>query len=133
MTENVLEVKDLTMHYMTRKGPVYAVDDVNFHVGRGEAIGLVGESGCGKTSIAISLLKLLPENARILNGEIRVNVTDVVPLSNKELNTIRCNQVSTVFQAAMTSMNLPVPAAHLSVTADSDILPLSPILKAVKL
>jgi len=105
MTENVLEVKNLTMHYKTRKGPVYAVDDVNFHVGKGEAIGLVGESGCGKTSIAISLLKLLPENARILNGEIRINGTDVVPFSNKEMNTIRWNKVSMVFQAAMNSMN----------------------------
>ncbi|MGD8752500.1 MAG: ATP-binding cassette domain-containing protein, partial [Anaerolineales bacterium] len=58
--DNVLEVKDLTMHYRTRKGPVYAVDDVSFSLGRGESLGLVGESGCGKTSIAISLLKLLP-------------------------------------------------------------------------
>jgi peptide/nickel transport system ATP-binding protein len=105
MTDNVLDVKDLTMHYTTRKGPVYAVDDVSFHVGRGEAIGLVGESGCGKPSVAISLLKLLPENARILNGEIAINGTDVVPLSNKDMNKLRWNEISMVFQAAMNSMN----------------------------
>lgn len=104
-TDNVLEVKDLTMHYMTRKGPVYAVDGVNFHVGRGEAIGLVGESGCGKTSIAISLLKLLPDNARIHKGEIRLNGIDVVPLTNKEMNKHRWKVISMVFQAAMNSMN----------------------------
>jgi len=104
-TENVLEVKDLTMHYMTRKGPVYAVDDVNFHVGRGEAIGLVGESGCGKTSIAISLLKLLPDNAQIHKGKILLNDVDVVPLSDKAMNKHRWKDISMVFQAAMNSMN----------------------------
>ncbi len=105
MTENVLEVNDLTMHYMTRKGPVFAVDDVTFNVGRGEAIGLVGESGCGKTSVAISLLKLLPNNAKILGGEIKINDTDVVPLTSKEMNKHRWKNISMVFQAAMNSMN----------------------------
>lgn len=105
MTDNVLEVNDLTMHYMTRKGPVFAVDDVTFHVGRGEAIGLVGESGCGKTSVAISLLKLLPSNAKILKGEIKINDTDVVPLANREMNKHRWKNISMVFQAAMNSMN----------------------------
>mgnify|MGYP002640857357 CR=1 FL=1 len=105
MTENVLEVNDLTMHYMTRKGPVFAVDGVTFHVKRGEAIGLVGESGCGKTSIAISLLKLLPNNAKILNGEIKINDVDTVPLSDKEMNKYRWKNISMVFQAAMNSMN----------------------------
>ena len=101
MTEKVLAVNDLTMHYMTRKGPVFAVDGVTFHVDRGEAIGLVGESGCGKTSIAISLLKLLPNNAKILNGEIRINDTDVVPLTDNEMNKYRWKDISMVFQAAM--------------------------------
>jgi len=105
MTKNILEVKDLTMHYMTRKGPVYAVDGINFHVERGEAIGLVGESGCGKTSVAISLLKLLPQNANILGGEIRINDIDIVPLSNKDMNKYRWKNISMVFQAAMNSMN----------------------------
>lgn len=105
MTEKVLAVNDLTMHYMTRKGPVFAVDGVTFHVDRGEAIGLVGESGCGKTSIAISLLKLLPNNAKILNGEIRINDIDVVPLADHEMNKYRWKNISMVFQAAMNSMN----------------------------
>jgi peptide/nickel transport system ATP-binding protein len=107
MTDNdlVLDVKNLTMHYMTRKGPVYAVDDVSFHVGRGESIGLVGESGCGKTSIAISLLKLLPDNAKIMGGEILLNETDLVPMSYDEVRKYRWRHISMVFQAAMNAMN----------------------------
>lgn len=66
----VLEVQDLTMHYLTRKGEVKAVDDVTFTLYKGEALGLVGESGCGKTSIAITLLRLLPENAIFKKGHV---------------------------------------------------------------
>jgi peptide/nickel transport system ATP-binding protein len=103
--ENVLEVEDLTMHYTTRKGPVYAVDNVNFSLARGGSLGLVGESGCGKTSVAISLLKLLPENAEILGGVIRLNGTDVVPISDVEMRKFRWRNISMVFQAAMNSLN----------------------------
>ena len=65
-TETVLAVEDLTMHYATRAGAVRAVDGVSFSVERGQSLGLVGESGCGKSSIAVTLLKLLPDNARLL-------------------------------------------------------------------
>jgi len=105
MIDNVLEVNNLTMHYMTRKGPVFAVDGVSFTVGRGESVGLVGESGCGKTSIAISLLKLLPENADIKGGEILLNSTDLVPLSEAEVRKFRWRQISMIFQAAMNALN----------------------------
>ncbi len=107
MTNNdkVLEVKNLVMHYMTRKGPVYAVDDVSFYVRRGESIGLVGESGCGKTSIAVSLMKLLPDNAEIKEGEILINGHDLVPLSDAEVRKFRWRHISMVFQAAMNAMN----------------------------
>ncbi len=105
MTDDVLQVKNLTMHYMTRKGPVHAIDDVSFAVRRGESVGLVGESGCGKTSIAISLLKLLPDNASIERGEIRLNSTDLVPLSEAEVRKFRWRHISMVFQAAMNSLN----------------------------
>jgi len=105
-TENrVLEVNNLTMHYMTRRGPVFAVDGVSFSLERGGSLGLVGESGCGKTSIAISMLKLLPENAEILDGEIRLNGTDLVPLSEDEVRVYRWRDISMVFQAAMNSLN----------------------------
>lgn len=93
------------MHYTTRKGEVYAVDDVSFAVNRGQSLGLVGESGCGKTSVALSLLRLLPENAEILAGNILLNGTDVVPLSDVEIRKFRWDQISMVFQAAMNSLN----------------------------
>ncbi len=105
MTDNVLEVRNLTMHYRTRKGPVFAVDDVSFSLARGESLGLVGESGCGKTSVAISLLKLLPDNAEIIGGEILLNGTNLVPLSEAEMNKFRWRRISMVFQAAMNALN----------------------------
>ncbi|NIW44389.1 MAG: ATP-binding cassette domain-containing protein, partial [Gammaproteobacteria bacterium] len=104
-TDNVLDVKNLTMHYNTKKGPVYAVDNVSFSVGRGESLGLVGESGCGKTSVAISLLRLLPDNAKILGGEIRLNGNDIVQMSEPEVRRERWKSISMVFQAAMNSLN----------------------------
>lgn len=103
--EYVLEVNDLTMHYMTRKGPVYAVDDVSFTVKRGESLGLVGESGCGKTSVAISLMRLLPDNADIKKGEIKIVGTDILKLEDEEVRKFRWRNISMVFQAAMNSMN----------------------------
>ncbi len=101
----LLEVSNLTMHYTTRAGDVMAVDSVNFSLERGRAVGLVGESGCGKTSIAMTILKLLPKNARILEGQIRFDGVDLVPLSEDQMRRYRWNHISMVFQAAMNSLN----------------------------
>ena len=101
----ILEVRDLTMRYTTRAGEVSAVDRVSFSVERGQALGLVGESGCGKSSIAITLLKLLPENANILEGQILVDGVDIAQLSEEEMQKYRWAKVSMVFQAAMNSLN----------------------------
>ncbi len=104
-TENVIEVKNLTMEYSTRKGNVSAVDNVSFSIKRGQALGLVGESGCGKTSIAKSLLKLLPDNAMIQQGQIVLNGKDMVPLPEEEMRKHRWSEISMVFQAAMNAFN----------------------------
>lgn len=101
----LLEVSNLTMHYTTRAGDVMAVDSVDFSLERGRALGLVGESGCGKTSIAMTILKLLPENARILGGQIRFDGVDLVPLREDQMRKYRWNHISMVFQAAMNSLN----------------------------
>lgn len=93
------------MHYSTRAGPVYAIDNVSFELAEGESMGLVGESGCGKTSIASSLLKLLPDNAEIKAGHIYFNGIDLVPLSEVEIRQYRWRNISMVFQAAMNSLN----------------------------
>jgi ABC-type glutathione transport system ATPase component len=77
MSEQMLQVKDLTMHYKTSKGEVSAVNNVSFNVQKGQSLGLVGESGCGKTSIAFSLLRLLPDNANIKGGSIVLDGEDI--------------------------------------------------------
>ena len=105
MDDYVLSVDDLTMHYTTRAGDVWAVDNVSFALKKGEAMGLVGESGCGKTSIATSLLRLLPDNAVIKGGHIYLNGTDLVALDEEEMRKIRWRRISMVFQAAMNALN----------------------------
>jgi peptide/nickel transport system ATP-binding protein len=105
MTRAILSVQDLTMHYTTRKGDVWAVDDVSFDVERGQSLGLVGESGCGKTSIAISLLRLLPDNARILGGHVFLDGDDVLDLDYRGVLKVRWKGISMIFQAAMNALN----------------------------
>lgn len=105
MTDNVLNVENLTMHYTTRAGEVSAVNNVSFSLEKGKSMGLVGESGCGKTSIAISLLKLLPDNAVIKGGHIYLNSTDVVPLTEEQMRELRWDKISMVFQAAMNALD----------------------------
>jgi len=105
VTDNVLNVENLTMHYTTRAGEVSAVNNVSFSLERGKSMGLVGESGCGKTSIAISLLKLLPDNAEIKGGHIYLNSTDVVPLTEEQMRDLRWDKISMVFQAAMNALD----------------------------
>ena len=105
MDDYVLRVDDLTMHYTTRAGDVWAVDNVSFALKKGQAMGLVGESGCGKTSIATSLLRLLPDNAVIKGGHIYLNSTDLVALEEEEMRKIRWRRISMVFQAAMNALN----------------------------
>jgi len=105
LTDYLLKVEDLTMHYMTRTGEVSAVDNVSFALRKGESMGLVGESGCGKTSIAATLLKLLPENAKVKSGKVLVNGTELLSLSEEEMRSIRWKRISMVFQAAMNSLN----------------------------
>ena len=104
-TAPVLVVDDLKMHYTTRGGVVRAVDGVSFSVGRGQSLGLVGESGCGKSSIAMTLLKLLPDNARLVSGSISLNGVDLVPLGEDEMRAHRWDRISMVFQAAMNSLD----------------------------
>ena len=104
-TGPVLQVKDLTMHYQTRQGTVKAVDGISFELARGEVLGLVGESGCGKTSIAVTLMKLLPDNALILKGQVLLNGQDLMTMDDTTLRKYRWRRISMIFQAAMNSLN----------------------------
>lgn len=101
----LLEVDGLVMRYQTKVGQVSAVENVTFTIHQGEAVGLVGESGCGKTSVALSLLRLLPDNARYLSGEIRLNGNDLLALSEEQMRLHRWDDISMVFQGAMNSWN----------------------------
>lgn len=105
MRDTILSVQDLTMHYTTRKGDVWAVDNVSFDLGRGKSLGLVGESGCGKTSTALCLLRLLPDNGHILGGRIYLDDTNLLTLSQEDMLKVRWGRISMVFQAAMNALN----------------------------
>ena len=102
---NILEVKNLNMSYKTLDGEVEAVKNVSFTVKEGESFGIVGESGCGKTSVAMSLLQLQADNGKITNGEIIFDGQNIVDLSETQLRKVRWNGISIVFQGAMNSWN----------------------------
>jgi peptide/nickel transport system ATP-binding protein len=101
----LLEVDGLVMRYDTEAGEVSAVENVSFSLGRGEAMGLVGESGCGKTSVALSLLRLAPDNARYQSGSVRWEGEDLLELSEQKMREYRWAEISMVFQGAMNAWN----------------------------
>ncbi|MFP3882511.1 MAG: ABC transporter ATP-binding protein [Actinomycetota bacterium] len=101
----LLEIDDLIMRYKIKAGEVSAVEGVGFTIHQGEAVGLVGESGCGKTSAALSLLRLLPSNAEYISGEIRLNGQDLLHLSEEQMRHHRWKEIAMVFQGAMNSWN----------------------------
>ena len=101
----LLEVEDLKTQIKLRRGTVHAVDGLSFEVEAGETLGIVGESGCGKTMAAMSIMQLLPRGGVIAGGEIRLEGRDLVKLSLPELRKVRGNEVGMVFQDPMTSLN----------------------------
>jgi peptide/nickel transport system ATP-binding protein len=105
MNEDFLAVENLSTRYVTRAGEISAVDGVSFALSRGEVLGLAGESGCGKTTLAMSLLKLLPENGRITGGRILLEGTDLVPLSDGAMRPFRGRRMAVIFQGAMNSLH----------------------------
>ncbi|NLA07119.1 MAG: ABC transporter ATP-binding protein, partial [Firmicutes bacterium] len=101
--DTLLRLEDLTMHYKTKAGWVQAIDGVSFSLDRGQSLGLVGESGCGKTSIAMSIMRLLPYNAELVKGRILMDGHDLYALSDEEVRQLRWKEVAMIFQAAMNS------------------------------
>jgi peptide/nickel transport system ATP-binding protein len=102
---NVLEVENLRTEFHLRTANVGAVDGVSFSVKAGECVGIVGESGCGKSTTGLSIMKLLPSVGHITQGSIRINGTDIVPLGAKEMRAIRGDEAAMIFQDPMTSLN----------------------------
>jgi len=101
----LLKIEGLKVEYYTRAGVVKAVDDVNLLIRRGETVGLVGESGCGKTTVGLSIMRLLPPNGRIVRGKIIFDGENLLEKSEEEMRRIRGRRISMIFQDPMTSLN----------------------------
>jgi len=101
----LLNVENLTVGYKTKKGLLKAVNDISFSIEQGRSLGFVGESGCGKTTIGMTLMGLLPENASILKGDIYFNGSNLAGFSDKQWMDFRGREISMIFQAAMNAMN----------------------------
>jgi oligopeptide/dipeptide ABC transporter ATP-binding protein len=102
----LLEVRDLRTHFFTRQGVVRAVDGVSFSLEKGRTLGIVGESGCGKSVTALSIMGLIPKPpARIVGGEVLFEGRDLTTLSDKELEDVRGDEIGMIFQDPMTSLN----------------------------
>jgi peptide/nickel transport system ATP-binding protein len=102
----LLDVKNLSVNYINSdKPPARAVEDISFNLKEGELMGLVGESGCGKTTLMLALLRLLPAAGQIVTGHVLFNGNDLTQVSEEELNKIRWKDISIVFQGAMNALN----------------------------
>lgn len=110
---SLLKVENLEMYYFTSKGAVRAIDNISFELMPGETIGLVGESGCGKTSLGTSILRMPTPPGRYVGGKIFVNGLDVIPLPEKEVRkNIRWQKISMVFQGAMNCLTPVYTIGH---------------------
>jgi len=104
--EKLVEVKNLKTHFFTEEGVVKAVDGVDFEIAPGETVGIVGESGCGKSVTSLSIMRLVESPpGKIVDGEILFKGRDLTKVSEKEMRKIRGNEISMIFQEPMTSLN----------------------------
>ena len=106
MAEKLLDIIDLETHFITDEGRVKAVDGVSLTLNEGDTLGLVGESGCGKSVTALSIMRLVPDPpGKILGGEVRFEGRDLLKLNEAQMRSIRGNKISMIFQEPMTSLN----------------------------
>ncbi|MEI3604198.1 ABC transporter ATP-binding protein [Pseudogracilibacillus sp. SE30717A] len=106
MTEVILEINELRTHFFTDEGEIPAVDGVSFHVNKGEVVGIVGESGCGKSVTSLSIMQLVPDPpGKIVSGEINFKGENLVKASNRRMKKVRGNEIAMIFQEPMTSLN----------------------------
>jgi oligopeptide transport system ATP-binding protein len=108
-SQPLLRVENLTTSFYTDDGIIPAVEDLNFEVGNGETLGIVGESGCGKSITSLSIMRLLPYAGRVPKGRILFNGEDLLKKSASEMRKIRGNEISMIFQEPMTSLNPVYP------------------------
>jgi peptide/nickel transport system ATP-binding protein/oligopeptide transport system ATP-binding protein len=105
MSDPILSVKNLTVVFKTRFGEVPVIDDVSFSIAPREILGIVGESGCGKTMTSLAIMRLMPEQGIVTSGSIRLSGEDLVFASEARMRDLRGNEISMVFQEPMTSLN----------------------------
>ncbi len=101
----LLEVANLTTHYRLKEGSVRACENINLQLQSGEALGLVGESASGKTTAALSLVRLLPDNARVVSGSIKIEGREISGVTEDEMRRIRWKEIAIIFQGAMNALN----------------------------
>jgi len=114
MSQPLLEVKDLRTHFFTSDGTVQAVDSVSFHVDRGEVLGLVGESGCGKSITSLSILRLVPFPGKVVEGEVWFDGHNLLDLPMDQMPSIRGRRIAMIFQQPQSSLN-PVHRAGVQI------------------
>ena len=113
MTQPLLDVRDLRTHFFNEDGVTRAVDGVSFSIDPGETLGIVGESGCGKSVTALSILRLLPPRmGRTIGGSITFDGTNLLDLSETEMRGVRGNRIAMIFQEPMTSLNPVLTVGH---------------------
>ena len=112
MAAPLLEVEDLTTHFFNEDGVIRAVDGLSLSLHPQETLGIVGESGCGKTVTALSILRLLPTHGRIVGGRILFAGTDLVSLGERQMRAVRGNRIAMIFQEPMTSLNPVLTVGH---------------------
>ena len=102
---SLLNIKDLTIHFQTEEGDVRAVNGISLSVEHGKTLGLVGETGAGKTTTALGILRLVPDPGKILSGSIEYKGEDIMQMSEKAVQDLRGNEISMIFQDPMTALN----------------------------
>ena len=105
MSHNILEIKNLNVHFPIHIGTVRAVEDVTLNLRKGEVMGLVGESGCGKSTLGFSILRLLRPPGKLAGGQIRYHGDDIAKMSEKEILSLRGKRIAMIFQDPLTSLN----------------------------
>ena len=106
MTEELLlDVRNLKVHFYTEAGVVEALDGVDFDIGYNEAVGIVGESGCGKTVTSHAILRIIPANGRIVEGKVLYKGHDLLDLNEKQMRKVRGAHIALTFQDPMSSLN----------------------------
>lgn len=102
----ILDVREFSIDYLTQEGnPLHAVEKVSFSLQKGRSLGLVGESGCGKTTVMLALLRLLPQEGRIVHGKVIYDGQDLLQFSEEQMRSVRWGEISMVFQGAMNALN----------------------------